>query len=361
VTLHSPSGRPGVASCTIAETQKIGGKMSYLESVLSTIRKESSPPKTLRAEHLFKLNEAVFNLSEEETVDEQLAKRLFQALERIQTAYGSGKYDNTDSNFFYDYLALLGTMQNQHFFSQKQTEKILQWIKEVVDASDMIAAPAASTKASKGLEAENEKLRKKLAKYEAAPAAKTPETKSKSKGKKDKEKVEEPAKGKGKAAKVEEKKGKGKGKSQYDDDEDDEEPPKGKGKGKAAKGKGKPEPEEPKSKGKSKGSKSSDYDDYDEPPSKGKGKGKGKGKSSPAEEEPPPLRASKGKGKSKDDEPKGKGKSKAEEPAKAKAKGKEGKKSKGKGKADDSDDEPPSKGKGKGKSSSTTKKGWKAK
>lgn len=68
------------------------------------------------------------------------------------------RYDNTDSNFFYDYLALLGTMQpgslgtnssvsdgvlslsnsschhsqlrNQHFFSTKQTEKMLGWIKE---------------------------------------------------------------------------------------------------------------------------------------------------------------------------------------------------------------------------------------
>ena len=53
-----------------------------------------------------------------------------EAVERIHTAYSSGRYDNADSNFFYDYLALLGTMQNQHFFSQKQTEKMLGWIKE---------------------------------------------------------------------------------------------------------------------------------------------------------------------------------------------------------------------------------------
>ena len=65
------------------------------------------------------------------------------------------RYDNQDTGFFYEYLALLGTMQpvprarvrvswesdlqrradstdfrNQLFFSQKQIEKILGWIKE---------------------------------------------------------------------------------------------------------------------------------------------------------------------------------------------------------------------------------------
>ena len=41
---------------------------------------ESNPPKALRAEHLFKLNEAVFNLSEEDAVDGALAMKLFQAV-----------------------------------------------------------------------------------------------------------------------------------------------------------------------------------------------------------------------------------------------------------------------------------------
>mmetsp|Transcript_98439 Transcript_98439/g.211003 ORF Transcript_98439/g.211003 Transcript_98439/m.211003 type:complete len:221 (+) Transcript_98439:97-759(+) len=195
----------------------------YLAQVLTDIKKESSPPKTLHAEHLFKLNEAVFNLPEEDTVDTKMAVQLFKTVEKIKTAYNTGKYDNADSNFFYDYLALLGTMQNQHFFSQKQTEHMLNWIKEVVDEGQ--EKGGSSTKA---LEAKVKELEKKLSKYEAA------DPKTKGKGKE-----EPPAKSKGK------------------------------GKGKA------PEPEEP-PKGKGKKGKKAPVDDYDEePPAKGKGKGKG--------------------------------------------------------------------------------------
>merc|ERR1711948_252137 len=109
------------------------GSNMYLTQVLSDIKKESAPPKTIHAEHLFKLNEAVFNLPEEDTVDKNMAAKLFATVEKIRSAHNTGKYDNSDSNFFYDYLALLGTMQNQHFFNQKQTEQMLDWIKEVVD------------------------------------------------------------------------------------------------------------------------------------------------------------------------------------------------------------------------------------
>merc|ERR1719394_812941 len=62
-----------------------------------------------------------------------MATKIFQIIEKVRKAYNAGTYDNTDSNFFYDYLALLGTMQNQHFFSQKQTEKMLGWIREVIE------------------------------------------------------------------------------------------------------------------------------------------------------------------------------------------------------------------------------------
>jgi len=216
----------------------------YLTQVLNDIRKESAPPNTLHAEHLFKLNEAVFNLAEEEMVDAKMASKLFIAVQKIRTAYTSGKYDNTDSNFFYDYLALLGTMQNQHFFSQSQTEKMLSWIKEIVDdGSGGKGGDAASA-------AEINELKKKLATYEKTAKSlaqlggdSAPAPKSKAKGKAKAQAAppmpEPPAK-----------KGKGKGKGKVVE----EEPPKGKGKGK---GKGKAvEPE---------------------PPSKGK-KGKGKGK-----------------------------------------------------------------------------------
>jgi len=141
--------------------------------------------------------------------------------------------------FFYDYLALLGTMQNQHFFSQKQTEKMLGWIKEIVDDGSMggTTAPAEKKSASKDLEAEITKLKKRLAKYEdldvePAKGSAKGKTKSKAKGKVAPEPVEEPpprmrdAKGKGKGGK-----GKGKGKALVDDYEEPL-PFKGKGKGK---------------------------------------------------------------------------------------------------------------------------------
>ena len=54
------------------------------------------------------------------------------------------RYDKEDANFFYDYIALLGTMQsgleestlvcvcarNQHFFSPKQNQMMISWLKE---------------------------------------------------------------------------------------------------------------------------------------------------------------------------------------------------------------------------------------
>merc|ERR1712151_480868 len=124
--------------------------MGYLNTVLADIKKESAPPNKLHAEHLFKLNEAIFNLPEEDTVETGMALKLFQTVDKIRKAYNENKFDNTDSNFFYDYLALLGTMQNQHFFSQKQTEKMLAWIKEIVDDGSMGGTAAPADKKDKG-------------------------------------------------------------------------------------------------------------------------------------------------------------------------------------------------------------------
>ncbi|CAK0865965.1 unnamed protein product [Prorocentrum cordatum] len=118
----------------------------YLNTVLADIKKESAPPKKLHAEHLFKLNEAIFNLPEEDTVESGMALKLFQTVDKIRKAYNENKFDNADSNFFYDYLALLGTMQNQHFFTQKQTEKMLEWIAEVVEHPTGGAAPKGTAK-----------------------------------------------------------------------------------------------------------------------------------------------------------------------------------------------------------------------
>ncbi|CAJ1358892.1 unnamed protein product, partial [Effrenium voratum] len=87
-------------------------------------------------------------------VDSALALKVFQTVDKIHTAYNAEKYDNSDSAFFSNYLALLGTMQNQVFFSQKQNEKFVSWIKLAVDGSGKLVHLL-----DKALETENEKLR----------------------------------------------------------------------------------------------------------------------------------------------------------------------------------------------------------
>lgn len=104
----------------------------YLNCVLADIHKESQPPKALNAEHLYKLNEAIFNLPEEDLIDTKMANRLFQVVQKVRTAYFDRKICDSDHNFFYDYVALLGTMHNQHYFTNKQTEKMLSWLTEAL-------------------------------------------------------------------------------------------------------------------------------------------------------------------------------------------------------------------------------------
>mmetsp|Transcript_50322 Transcript_50322/g.109273 ORF Transcript_50322/g.109273 Transcript_50322/m.109273 type:complete len:286 (+) Transcript_50322:94-951(+) len=276
----------------------------YLANVLTDIREESAPPRSLSAEHLFKLNEAVFNLPEEDKIDKKLATQLFQTVKKIRTAYNEGKYNNADSNFFYDYLALLGTMQNQHFFSTQQTDSMLSWIMEVVGESGMGTASAQPGAPKKDLQAENTQLKKQVAKLEASLAsgkgAEVPAA-SKSKGKASEPAPASKGKGKGKAPVYEEpplreKKGKGKGKDKSKDLDDAEEKGKGKSKGKG--------------KGKSTDAIVEVSPDKGKAPSKGKGKEKAKGKGKAVEEEAPPLRDSKGKGAKSAPKSKGKGKSK---------------------------------------------------
>ncbi|CAJ1369236.1 unnamed protein product, partial [Effrenium voratum] len=94
-------------------------------------------------------------------VDSALALKVFQTVDKIHTAYNAEKYDNSDSAFFSNYLALLGTMQNQVFFSQKQNEKFVSWIKLAVDGSGKLVHLL-----DKALETENEKLRLQLSRLE---------------------------------------------------------------------------------------------------------------------------------------------------------------------------------------------------
>eukprot|EP00913_Durusdinium_trenchii_P007800 g7321.t1 len=82
----------------------------YLKTVLQTL----GTKKQLEAEDLYKLNEATFNVPEEESIDEKMATKLFAAVEKTVAAYTAGRYDKEDSNFFYDYVALLQVSECPH-------------------------------------------------------------------------------------------------------------------------------------------------------------------------------------------------------------------------------------------------------
>jgi hypothetical protein len=311
----------------------------YLNAVLGDLQKT----KVLHAEHLYKLNEAVFNLPEDDTTDNKIVSKIFKVLEDVRNMYKAGKVPKADPNFFYDYLALLGTMQNQHFFSQKQTESLLAWIREAVQFAEEAGGPGFGKEfkvSKKGagnandLEAQNRELKKevqKLEKYkkvvenikaldnDAGADAKAkkgkkqepepvPEPQTKKKKKKGSEPEPQPiAKGKGKGKEDSVAKGKGKSKGK-------EEPvTKGKGKDKGKKGKGKyvddsdDEYDPPtKSKGKAGSTGKAKGKGKDEPVGKSK---KGKGKSKEPEYYPPmhDAKGKKGKGKGKKGESKGKG------------------------------------------------------
>merc|ERR1719151_554494 len=88
-------------------------------------------------------------------------------MQNIKKAYDTGRYDKGDPNFFYDFVALLSTMQNQHFFNQKQNKIMLDWLLEALGGSAAepqpakpakAAAPSTVAKKIAKLEAENEEL-----------------------------------------------------------------------------------------------------------------------------------------------------------------------------------------------------------
>lgn len=124
----------------------------YLKTVLQTL----ATKKQLEAEDLYKLNEATFNVPEEESIDDKMASKLFAAVEKTVAAYTGGRYDKEDGNFFYDYVALLGTMQNQHFFSKKQHEMMINWLKEALGSEG--EKPKGNSKVVARLEEEHRKL-----------------------------------------------------------------------------------------------------------------------------------------------------------------------------------------------------------
>eukprot|EP00435_Cladocopium_sp_Y103_P011837 s1936_g3.t1 len=86
--------------------------------------------KQLAGEDLWRLNEAIFNVPEDDVIKHQLSSRLFQLVTRIRKEYQAGHFYATDQG---DYLALLGTLQNQPF-SARQSATLRYWIAEALGA-----------------------------------------------------------------------------------------------------------------------------------------------------------------------------------------------------------------------------------
>ncbi|CAK9041507.1 unnamed protein product [Durusdinium trenchii] len=137
----------------------------YLKTVLQTL----GTKKQLEAEDLYKLNEATFNVPEEESIDEKMATKLFAAVEKTVAAYTAGRYDKEDSNFFYDYVALLGTMQNQHFFTGKQHQMMISWLKDALGGDG--EKQKGNSKVVARLEEEHRKLQEEMNKLKDLSSA----------------------------------------------------------------------------------------------------------------------------------------------------------------------------------------------
>eukprot|EP00929_Paragymnodinium_shiwhaense_P042546 TRINITY_DN22000_c0_g1_i1.p1 TRINITY_DN22000_c0_g1~~TRINITY_DN22000_c0_g1_i1.p1 ORF type:complete len:190 (-),score=62.61 TRINITY_DN22000_c0_g1_i1:456-1025(-) len=146
----------------------------YLNRVLADINRESA---ALNPEHLYKLNEAIFNLPDDDNVDSKCAKRIFEVVQLIRKKYKGGKIIDPENNFYYDYVALLGTLQNQHFFSSQQTDSVLSWVKEAIEEDlygDVEEEPVVSRGGEEKLatlKEENAKLQRELEKLRSVSEA----------------------------------------------------------------------------------------------------------------------------------------------------------------------------------------------
>mmetsp|Transcript_52814 Transcript_52814/g.118744 ORF Transcript_52814/g.118744 Transcript_52814/m.118744 type:complete len:203 (-) Transcript_52814:58-666(-) len=199
----------------------------YLDKVVQSILQS----KRLSSEDLYKLNEAVFNMPDEDRVHPRTAKALVDAIRKSRDVYESKA--KKDANYYYDFVGMLGTMQNQSFFTEKQNQEILAMLNEATGSGSASTAPSskAASKEADRLKSENDRLKAELAKLrklqeavEAFNAFELPAYLQKG------EKGAKKGAGKGK------KKGKGEGKGEGKSEEKSEENGKSEGKDKSEAG-----------------------------------------------------------------------------------------------------------------------------
>ena len=75
---------------------------------------------------------AVFNIDDKEDVDKLLLRRLYTLVKSIRAAWYFGRVDDSNRLFFHDYVAMLGTMHCQSFFTKSQHTALLGLLGEAV-------------------------------------------------------------------------------------------------------------------------------------------------------------------------------------------------------------------------------------
>eukprot|EP00930_Biecheleria_cincta_P086316 TRINITY_DN75628_c0_g1_i1.p1 TRINITY_DN75628_c0_g1~~TRINITY_DN75628_c0_g1_i1.p1 ORF type:complete len:1054 (-),score=261.82 TRINITY_DN75628_c0_g1_i1:63-3224(-) len=133
------------------------------EDVLLDLEEQGA--ERLGASQLSRLNDAVFNLVEEEEASSGIALRLFQLTRSLRELHGAGRLGQAER----EYVALLGTLQNQFFFTAEQSDSLRSWICEALarDSSRRAGEEANAARSDGADRAEKAQLRRLRERQEA--------------------------------------------------------------------------------------------------------------------------------------------------------------------------------------------------
>ncbi|CAJ1409993.1 unnamed protein product [Effrenium voratum] len=112
----------------------------------------------LTGEHLWRLNEAVFNVEEDALMP--LSRRIFQLALRVRKDYQAGRFYKADRG---EYLALLGTLQNQRCLTGRQGATLRAALAEALGAEAQEAPKAGNSEAKRRLQEQSKALAAQLA------------------------------------------------------------------------------------------------------------------------------------------------------------------------------------------------------
>ena len=108
-----------------------------IKQIMYDIEQQAASGK-LTGRKIYLLNEAIFEWTDEGNLPKDLALAIFGSISIIRSTYlrlhqegvRQGAWEEMDGLFLYDYLALLGTVCNQHCWSMKLQIRLLAFLKE---------------------------------------------------------------------------------------------------------------------------------------------------------------------------------------------------------------------------------------